>query len=457
MKKIMKKIYLFLVLLFAMNNNIAQTFCKTPSNTPNFLNSTSRLIVPAKSYQIRIFAHIIRTSAGSGGMTQTELNSAIDILSQDYNPLNISFTLVGQDYINSDRYFNGSINSDIFKVNTTPNAIDIYFLPNSCPSPGGLAENIVSKAFVVGGTWTFNSPSVIVNTSRIVSHEMGHCLGLYHTHHGTSNEGTLEQCPELVNGTNSSTCGDYVTDTPADPHLEFNVNTSCNWLGAGRDINGQSYRPDTRIIMSYTRPSCMQYLTDGQAERIFLSLSNNKVLQDVSVPGGDCSNDLIANTNVTTGEDNKQASNSIVATNVINNGASAIYHAPLVTLKPSFNAKTGSRVRIYPEGCTNTFLARQSEGTTATTDDQNSKEVLIKQIETINVHPNPSNGIFNISLNEVSKGTVQVMDLFGFVVYETDFENKTDFEINIQERQKGIYIVKVFSGEKVYTNKIIKN
>ena len=48
-----------------------------------------------------------------------------------------------------------------------------------------------------------------------VAHEMGHCLGLYHTHNGTGdNNGT----PELVNGSNSSTAGDYITDTPADPN-----------------------------------------------------------------------------------------------------------------------------------------------------------------------------------------------------------------------------------------------
>jgi hypothetical protein len=57
------------------------------------------------------------------------------------------------------------------------------------------------------------------NTS-VLSHEMGHCLGLYHTHHGTvTEEGDSFQCPELVNGSNSSTCGDYIADTPADPNI----------------------------------------------------------------------------------------------------------------------------------------------------------------------------------------------------------------------------------------------
>ena len=455
----MKKLYLIvLLLLLATGKIVAQRFCNTPSNVPNFLKSipASSLIVPANSYQIRIFAHIIRTSARTGGMTPAELNSSINILSQDYSPLNICFSLVGQDFINNDSYFNGGINSAIFSVNANANAIDIYFLPNSCPSPGGLAQGIVAKAFIVGGTWTNNPPNVIVNTSHIVSHEMGHCLGLYHTHHGTANEGTPGECPELVNGSNSSTCGDFVNDTPADPHLYFNVDTSCNWLSSGTDANGQTYSPNTSIIMAYTSPACMQYLTSGEAQRMLLAISNSSVLQQVSVSNGCCANNLIVNTNVTAGQDNKQAANTIVATNIVSSGANAIYHAPLVTLKPSFNAKAGSKIHIYPVDCTNTFVAKQSQNIKDI-----SNEVKVKQddlkIKGIDILPNPNNGIFKISLNDVSEGYIQVTDMFGYTIYKSDFKNQTDFEMNLQEKPKGIYIVKVTSGEKIFTSKIIKN
>lgn len=51
-----------------------------------------------------------------------------------------------------------------------------------------------------------------------VSHEIGHCLGLYHTHHGTfSAEGGT---PELVNSSNSATAGDYIIDTSADTYYK---------------------------------------------------------------------------------------------------------------------------------------------------------------------------------------------------------------------------------------------
>ena len=75
-----------------------------------------------------------------------------------------------------------------------------------------------SEFWVSGSYW--KSPNNPLTRSHVISHEMGHVLYLWHTHHGTFNEGGNDNpCPELVNGSNSATCGDYVTDTPADPHL----------------------------------------------------------------------------------------------------------------------------------------------------------------------------------------------------------------------------------------------
>ena len=56
---------------------------------------------------------------------------------------------------------------------------------------------------------------------------MGHCLGLYHTFHGLCES----VCAELVNGSNCSSCGNFVCDTPADPTV-FNVDeNTCVWDG----------------------------------------------------------------------------------------------------------------------------------------------------------------------------------------------------------------------------------
>lgn len=116
-------------------------------------------------------------------------------------------------------------------------------------------------------------------TSHVISHEMGHVLFLWHTHHGTGEGGNDNPCPELVDGSNSSICGDYVTDTPADPHIQFNVNSSCQWLGSGTDANGDSYNPDEHNIMAYTTPQCMSYFTSLQGLRARNAIASLSYLQ----------------------------------------------------------------------------------------------------------------------------------------------------------------------------------
>ena len=110
---------------------------------------------------------------------------------------------------------------------------------------------------------------------------MGHVLYLWHTHHGTYNEGGNDNpCPELVNGSNSATCGDYVTDTPADPHLQFNVNQlTCEWNSSATDANGDSYNPDEKNVMSYTDINCMEYFTPKQGERMRNAINTLPYLQ----------------------------------------------------------------------------------------------------------------------------------------------------------------------------------
>ena len=135
-------------------------------------------------------------------------------------------------------------------------------------------------------------PIISLTKSHVISHEMGHVLYLWHTHHGTYNEGGNDNpCPELVNGSNSATCGDYVTDTPADPHLQFNVNQStCEWNSSATDANGDSYNPDEKNVMSYTDINCMEYFTPKQGERMrnaittLTYLAANKLLHNCYSP-----------------------------------------------------------------------------------------------------------------------------------------------------------------------------
>lgn len=98
-------------------------------------------------------------------------------------------------------------------------------------------------------------------TTSTLWHELGHSLGLRHTHGNTN--GTLTN--ELVNGSNCSTAADMLCDTPADPQLSSsNVNGSCNYVGGATDANGNTFNPDESNIMSYSPNNCRNSYTQDQ-------------------------------------------------------------------------------------------------------------------------------------------------------------------------------------------------
>jgi Metallo-peptidase family M12/Secretion system C-terminal sorting domain len=259
----------------------------------------------------------------------------------------------------------------------------------------------------------------------VVSHEFGHLFGSRHTH----------ACVWNGNNTAIDSCSGETEDgcpLPGNPGEGGTIMSYCHQKSVGINFSlGFGPQPTAVITNNVNNGTCLSSCVA-------------------------CPSSLVITTNVTSGQDIKQAVNTIVATNTINSGTTAIYHAPSVTLRPSFNAKAGSIVRIYTDGCTNSFVAKQSQDIKDT-----SSEFLIEKEDLktkfIYILPNPNNGIFKISLNDVSDGTIQITDLFGFTIYKLDFKNQTEFEMNMQEKPKGIYIVKVTSGEQVFTSKIIKN
>lgn len=160
-----------------------------------------------------------------------------------------------------------------------------------------------------------------------------------------------------------------------------------------------------------------------------------------------CYTNLAIPTNVTSGTDKKQASNTITASNIISNGAGAIYHAGnSVTLTNGFHAVSGSTFRAYIEGCSNSYVAR-------TSDNEEIKEELVK--DEIKLYPNPNNGIFTIDLANESEIAVSIYDTFGKQVYHSS-EKISSFAINLPNLSAGLYIAQLQGKDYNKTIKFIK-
>jgi len=360
MKRI--KLWSILLLVSCSFGVSAQNFCLTPSDIPEFLRTIpqNRYVVTRSNdtYVVRIFFHIIRQSNGTGGQTTSEVNAAFDILKADYRPHGICFELLGIDEIWDSNYYNANISFicnpmlgladcdgdgkfDNFHPNSHANAIDIYLFAND-RLHSGMAAGIPASALVIGG----NAYGINLVTSRVLSHEMGHCLGLYHTFHGLCEGG----CRELVDGSNCTSCGDFVCDTPADPQThQVNQNT-CLWNGStcgvpNKDANGDPYNPNTSLIMAYISPNCMQYHTTGQFDRMRAMIANSPILQNVIVPKNLTLSGTVNGTNL------YQATQKIISNQVINSG-STTYKAAEVELDNGFEVKAGAEFEIMIDpGC----------------------------------------------------------------------------------------------------------
>ncbi len=281
-----------LILCLAINISIitlGQKECGTKFSAPPYwIFQKSRSTMDTSKVIINIYVHIVRKSDGTGNNNISQY--IVNKLNNDYKQTNISFNLKGFDYIDNDNhynYHNGTIDEEKFNLliqeKVKEDGINIYVIRKTKfgDKYAGRANDVISKSLVVFQDYYHTST---------LPHEVAHCLGLYHTHHGTVKEGDSDpnQCKELVNGSNGDTCGDYIKDTPADPS-SWNKEESCanQYLGkiegmiggVLKDKNKEEYNPDPTNYMSYAKKGCRTKFTQGQIVRMHQNIRNSELLQ----------------------------------------------------------------------------------------------------------------------------------------------------------------------------------
>lgn len=138
-------------------------------------------------FYVRIYVHMIVRNDNSGGYEEPVVREAINLMKADFIERNIFFVWENcaiDRILNSTLYNTGvflPIEPDPFlttitSYNPNPDGIDIYLLPASHPCNGGKASGIPGKALALGGSFWL-PPYTPFLPSRVLSHEMGHCLG----------------------------------------------------------------------------------------------------------------------------------------------------------------------------------------------------------------------------------------------------------------------------------------
>jgi len=93
-------------------------------------------------------------------------------------------------------------------------------------------------------------------------HELGHGLGLWHTHHGVSEVAGCSSCYERPNAGDGDVTGDFCSDTPATPRSWDCGNPAGADICSGRPWGATDYQN----LMSYS--SCRNHFTPQQAGRM---------------------------------------------------------------------------------------------------------------------------------------------------------------------------------------------
>lgn len=225
--------------------------------------STDTIFIPVK-------AHVIRRSNGTGGMLPSQLYTEIGRVNTVYAPSGVQFYMCDTiNYIDNDDAYDFKRNTDesiTADIHDQENILNVYFAGELYrTSNGGQDTSYLCgyAYFPPGPDRIFMSNSCATNGSTL-AHEIGHYLGLLHTHDSSNGD-------ELADGSNCAFAGDLFCDTPADPNISGDVNSSCIYTGSDTDANGDAYNPDPTNIMSYSRKSCRDNFSAEQISMIYLT------------------------------------------------------------------------------------------------------------------------------------------------------------------------------------------
>lgn len=222
-----------------------------------------------------IIAWVLTDTSNAANFSQSQLIDAIEGVNDEFSEMCVNFKLCDFNILpnhRQDTIKKGIHDEEISALYRKKNVINLYFVKeiiDDGPDPGPCGYAPLGSTTEPNDT---NKRDAIFLkkscfTKDVLAHELGHFFGLYHTFE-TASFGV-----EFIDGSNCATAGDLICDTQADPK---GLNDGNCHLSPQDSSLGRFYEPPVCNIMSYYNPSCDQFFTREQLNRMLMIMKTGR-------------------------------------------------------------------------------------------------------------------------------------------------------------------------------------
>lgn len=241
-------------------------------------------------HNIPVQIHMVLNDNGGGDLGLLKLRESICTLNQDFESIGFQFYMESEiNYIKSSKYneHNYDDGLEMMRKYNVPKVINVYIVG----SPAGNCGYFTNQGDAVA-----LSKSCLGKNSHTWAHEFGHYFSLPHTFFGwegidyNAGKPTADYQNQVftqIENTDRRNClsqADNFCDTPPD---YISNRWSCNDSDSSsllqKDVNGQSFRSDGSLFMSYALDNCMSRFSDEQKFAMQNNLANLRTDLDRSV------------------------------------------------------------------------------------------------------------------------------------------------------------------------------
>ncbi len=185
--------------------------------------------------------------------------------------------------------------------------------------------------------------------------------------------------------------------------------------------------------------------TDCVVMRSATSFSDDRLI-GFQAPVADAAQNWTVSSNTVNG-----STRTIVATRAFNTGDSSdyVFDINLSSLNVIYSFGSGTNYTLGYHGGANRGATTISFTTLGTND--------FAAVENIDVYPNPSNGVFNISKNDLTSiSKIRVFDTNAKLLKEIDTKNDEAIAVNLSQYATGLYFMEIITEKDKMIKKIQK-